>query len=114
MEPAEINNIVVTLANNKHDSKSDDDAREQELEAAAIKQKALISLRHILQTRFNESEVRELSLYLGIDYEQLEGNSFPDRIISLLYFLKRRRKLNLIIELGKSLRDDIAWPFLEW
>lgn len=108
----EIEGAVKALINYKPGikPKTHEADEEGDLIEAAIDQKTLVSLRHILQTKFNESEVRQISFDLGIDYENLEGNNFADRVISLLNYLKRRNNLSALIELGNSLRGDIAWP----
>ncbi len=84
---------------------------EQDGQATADSDQALwTELRNILQTRFDESELRQLVFDLGINYGDLEGSNHPDRVMSLLNHVRRHTMLNKLIQVGKVQRGDIAWP----
>lgn len=76
------------------------------------KQTHLKELRHILTTRFNEGELRTLSMDLGVDYDSLPDKGKDNKARELVYFLERRNQVLELLKIGKQHRPDIIWPEL--
>ncbi|MFQ5434961.1 MAG: protein kinase, partial [Anaerolineae bacterium] len=66
-------------------------------------------LHHILDNRFNEGELRNLCLYLDIDYEDLPGQAQADKARELILYLERRHNFARLLTEGKRYRPDIEW-----
>ena len=63
-------------------------------------------LRALLETRFNEDELRGLCFDLNLDYEILGGASKVARIISLIAHCERLRRADDLVAAIKVLRPD--------
>jgi hypothetical protein len=70
----------------------------------------LAQLRHILDVRFSDSEIRSLCFDLGIDYDNLPGQSKIDKVRELIAYMDRRHEVLRIAEYGERIRQDITWP----
>jgi hypothetical protein len=57
----------------------------------------LIKLRQVLATRFNESELRDLCLDLGVPYADLPGSSKQGKARELIDFFVRRRGIQDLV-----------------
>jgi eukaryotic-like serine/threonine-protein kinase len=69
-----------------------------------------IKLIGIFTDRFNEEELRDFCHYLkDVDYENLPGNSKSEKTRELINYLKRRNRVEELVELGNKLRPDIKW-----
>jgi hypothetical protein len=68
-----------------------------------------VELRQKLVDRFNESELRDLCFYLGIDYETLAGSNKPDKARELVGFCERHDRIADLIAEVKVLRPDISF-----
>ena len=75
-----------------------------------MKPKCLIQLREILDRRFDEGELRTLCFHLGVDYDDLPGQSKADRARELILHCERRECVAEFVAVGKKLRPDISWP----
>ena len=69
----------------------------------------LTTLRKILTTRFNESELRTLCFDLGVDYDGLRGTGKADKARELVAYCERHKGIAKLVALGKQLRPDIDW-----
>lgn len=58
---------------------------------------------------FNISELHDLCLRLDIDYEDLSGENRRDKVVELVNYCKRRRKLNELVTLCGKLRPNESW-----
>jgi len=67
------------------------------------------SLRQLLIARFDEGELETLCFDLGIDYDDLAGESKADKVRELLEYLVRRNALPELVRVGKATRPDIPW-----
>ena len=72
----------------------------------------LSQLRQLLSVYFNESEIRTLTFDLGLDYEMLAGPTKGDKVRELVMQLWRSGRLPELVELGRELRPNVAWPEL--
>jgi hypothetical protein len=70
----------------------------------------LVDLRQIFTNRFSEGELRALCFDLGVDYNNLPGQGRSDKVIELISFLERRRRIPELVNVLKQLRPDISWP----
>lgn len=71
----------------------------------------LIRLHRILSQSFNESELKDLSFFLDIDYEELGGETKKDKSRQLIFYYQRRDKLSELISTGRQLRPDAFTEF---
>ncbi|VAW39360.1 hypothetical protein MNBD_CHLOROFLEXI01-1769 [hydrothermal vent metagenome] len=59
-------------------------------------------LKSLLENRFNPSELRQLAFALDIDHEDLEGNTKPVFILSLIGYAQRHDLIESLSELAKK------------
>lgn len=78
----------------------------------AITRSNLIHSFKTLTLRLNESDLKTLCFYLGVDYEDVHGEGKNDKIRELLIYLERHGRLADLIREGKSIRSDIPWDDL--
>ena len=71
--------------------------------------KNLIRLRNILEEHFNVEELKTLCFDLKIDYENLPGQGKASKARELVDYLKRRRRMADLIEVGRATRPEIPW-----
>jgi hypothetical protein len=67
-------------------------------------------LRQLLSERFSDPDTRLLCFDLGIDIENIRGQTKDERIAELIDYTRRRDMLVELIATGKKLRPDISWP----
>jgi len=67
----------------------------------------LIKLHQILNERFNSAEVHTLCFYLGLDYDDLPGESKVNKVEELILFYKRREKIPFLVQTISGIRPDI-------
>ncbi len=60
---------------------------------------------------FNLSELRELCVRLDIEYENLSGQNRNDKVIALVNYCKRHRRLEELVSHCDKLRPKESWPF---
>lgn len=70
----------------------------------------LIELRMIIDSQFNKEELRILCFDLGVDYDNLIGESKAAKIVDLLSYLERSGEVHKAIEALTCSRPDIQWP----
>lgn len=70
----------------------------------------LASLVDSLRTGFNDEELRDLCLALGVDYEGLPGLGKDGKTRELALFMQRRGRLGSLVEQCRRLRPYLAWP----
>lgn len=58
---------------------------------------------------FNISELRELCFKLSINYEDLSGENRKDKVIELVNYFKRHRRLDELVSLCVTLRPNESW-----
>jgi len=73
-------------------------------------QQKLRQLFEILDTRFDDGELRTLCFHLeGVDYDSLPGAGKTDKARELLSYLERRQRILELVALGRQLRPDVSW-----
>jgi hypothetical protein len=63
-----------------------------------------IRLLQIVKYYFDKDELRELSFYLNVDYDQLSGENKRGKAIALLEYLERRGQIRRLEEMVRRLR----------
>lgn len=69
----------------------------------------LLDLRDTFNTRFNDDGLNELALALGVDYENLAGNSKSAKAREFALHIWRHSLLNELARVGPNRRPDIDW-----
>ncbi len=69
----------------------------------------LAKLRRILETRFDEGELRALCFDLDVDYENLPGEGKANKARELVSFLERRDRVPELVRIGNQMRPDVSW-----
>lgn len=64
-------------------------------------------LRQILGQYFSDSELRDLTFDLGIDYENIPGNTKTDKAREVILYLQRQKRLQELISWITSQRPDV-------
>lgn len=70
--------------------------------------KRLFVLKRLLDTRFDEGELRTLCFHLDVDYDGLLGDGKMNKTRELLTYLERRERIHEIVQAIKELRPDIS------
>lgn len=70
---------------------------------------SLLTLRDNLNTYFSLSEIRTLCFDLGIDYEDLGGDSKNDKVMNLVQFMQRHGRLQELEDLVRQERPYASW-----
>jgi hypothetical protein len=65
-------------------------------------------LRRILETRFNDDELRALCFDLRVDYENLPGATKAAKAIEIITYFERMNQVGLLMRSVKELRPDEA------
>lgn len=60
---------------------------------------------------FSLSELRELCIRLDIEYEDLSGQNLKEKVIALVNYCKRHRRLEELVEHCEKLRAKESWHF---
>ena len=71
------------------------------------------SLRRNLMQSFSIEELKSLCFDLGIDYDDLEGDSKSDKCRSLLLFIWRQKRVGELIGHLQKQRPNVMWNFVE-
>jgi class 3 adenylate cyclase/tetratricopeptide (TPR) repeat protein len=69
----------------------------------------LARLRHILDTRFDEDELRTLCFDLGVEYEDLPAMGQANKARELVAYFERRDRIPELISTGRQMRGDVPW-----
>lgn len=72
----------------------------------------LAELRSLMSKYFSKGEVRTLAFDLGIDYDELAGETKSEKIVSLVQYAQTHNKLEALLNQCKKLRDFVKWPDL--
>jgi class 3 adenylate cyclase/tetratricopeptide (TPR) repeat protein len=73
------------------------------------RQQRLALLRHILDTRFDEGELRTLCFDLGVEYEDLPAMGQANKARELVAYFERRDRIPELISTGRQMRGDVPW-----
>lgn len=64
----------------------------------------------LLKSHLSESEARELTFMVGLDWDSLSGENKSEKIISIVSELERSGRLYQFEELVREIRPNIDWP----
>jgi hypothetical protein len=70
------------------------------------------TLRRLMTERFDESDLHTLCFDIGLDYDDLGGDTKGHKIVELLQMVRRTQRLQELLGAGKLLRPDIGWDVL--
>lgn len=70
---------------------------------------AITVLRHQMIESFNESELRDLAVDFGILYENIDGQTFGDKVRELISYANRNNEVDKLLKLLNKVRPDVAW-----
>jgi hypothetical protein len=79
-------------------------------ESAATDSEDVVALRRFLISAFSDSELNDLCFDLGVDYENLPGQTKGDKARELIRYAERHRLLNQLIGMSRKLRPHSSWP----
>ncbi|MCA9945183.1 MAG: LacI family DNA-binding transcriptional regulator [Anaerolineales bacterium] len=68
---------------------------------------SLVKLHKIITKRFNNSELNELCFHLGIDFDNLSGETYTNKVMNLITYLERRNQIPQLIHACKELRPNL-------
>jgi hypothetical protein len=66
------------------------------------------ALRNALGSRMNLSELKTLCFDLGLDYENLAGDTKTDKVVNLISYFENRQQLERLVKAVQALRSDIV------
>jgi hypothetical protein len=69
----------------------------------------LVELREALLRHFNLDELRILCFDLGVDFEDIAGDTFASKTTELVVYFQRRGLLHKLVERVRESRPDIEW-----
>ena len=67
-------------------------------------------LRQILINNFAESELEDLCFDLGLDYENLSGESKAAKARELIEYMERVGRYDELVQKTRELRPNAPWP----
>ena len=67
-------------------------------------------LYHLINSKFNKSEVQSLFFELGIDYDNIQGSTKSEKVRGLIIFLDQRNLIDKLLDIASTTREDLAWP----
>ena len=73
------------------------------------RQETLTNLRKILASRLSQGELETLCFDLGIDFDDLPGETKSDKARELIEYIDNRDQISRLIEVLKLQRPDIPW-----
>lgn len=81
-----------------------------EMRAVSVRSDFAVLLQHALIERFSLAELESLAFDLSIDLEELGGDTKNQKIIQMLRYMDRRRRLNELAERVAQLRPGaLPW-----
>ncbi|MCA9924423.1 MAG: hypothetical protein KC421_18730, partial [Anaerolineales bacterium] len=75
-----------------------------------ISQPYTAAFHNLLTAYFNLSELQQLAFVLGVEWEELAGDTRSDKTRSLVLWLARNGRLADLITLTREQRSHITWP----
>ena len=72
----------------------------------------LISLSHLLEQYFNLDELAALCFRLGINFENLPGQTLTNKVLALIRYCERHKRLPDLIQACRAQRPEVQWPVL--
>ncbi|MCA9964671.1 MAG: hypothetical protein KC423_10525 [Anaerolineales bacterium] len=70
----------------------------------------LTQLRQLIEQTFDQGQLRTLCFDLGVAYDDLPGETRPDKVRELIVHCQQHGKLELLVETCARHRPHLAWP----
>jgi ribonuclease HI len=67
-----------------------------------------------LRQSFDKSELRVLAFHVGVDFDDLRGDTLSELVGEFVAFCERRQLLDGLLEAVKLMRPNQDWPGLPW
>ena len=71
------------------------------------------NLRNNIAKSFNLEELKSICFDLNIDFNNLTGETFTGKIESLIQYLERRERIDELVDLCSTERDNIDWRLIQ-
>ncbi len=71
--------------------------------------KYIRDLHRKVKERFNLGELKELTIYLGVNFEDIQGETLGEKSLELILFLLRRERIDDFITILQEERSDVEW-----
>lgn len=75
-------------------------------------QQVRVGLRKLLETHFNFDGLRNLCFDMGIQYENLPGDTLGAKAREFILYCERHLRIGELIEMGRAARPELPWPAL--
>ena len=72
-----------------------------------------IHIAKIMHGAFNDGELRELMHGLGVEYEDIKGDTRRDTVINISEYYRRHNLLGMFVEQLRVERPGYDWPVIE-
>ncbi|HUM72342.1 MAG TPA: hypothetical protein PLK31_26250, partial [Chloroflexota bacterium] len=69
----------------------------------------MLQLYRKMEPLFDESELQTLSFELSVNYEDLHGRTYPDKLRELITYLQRRQRLPDLLNACQQQRPRMDW-----
>lgn len=69
-----------------------------------------LQLRQNIQTYFNKDEIETICFDLGIDYDNLSGDTKESLVREMLLHTARKQQLDVLLEICRQRRPQVNWP----
>ncbi|MBK6711545.1 MAG: hypothetical protein IPG51_14600 [Chloroflexi bacterium] len=66
-------------------------------------------LRDLMREHYNLAELQEMCTDLGVDYEDIAGDTLHARVHNLVRYFKRQNRLEKLVQRSKELRPAVDW-----
>lgn len=74
-----------------------------------VEERDVLQLYRKMEPLFNETELQMLTFELGVDYEDLNGRNYPDKLRELITYLQRRQRLADLFNACQQQRPRVNW-----
>lgn len=64
----------------------------------------------LLRKHIDDNELRTLCFRLEVKYEDLDGNTFTNKVISLIQYCERHKRLYDLIQACAQVNTAVSWP----
>jgi hypothetical protein len=109
---ADLVKTVAMRLNQSMGGVSDVQAADTSSQQDASRRNYLVRLRQILDTSFDEGDLRTVCFDLGVDYENLPGEGKANKARELVIHLERCGRIPELVEIGVQRRPNVSWEHI--
>ncbi len=80
--------------------------------AVLTSQQVRVGLRKLLENHFTLDGLRNLCFDMGIQYENLPGDTLGAKAREIILYCERHLRVGELIEMGRASRPELPWPAL--